>query len=234
MLVNGLSHVDSHYASVFHDCRNVFSCSPESRPDLPVYFYARFLFLPSYLSKTSSLLALNVYTAVHNPITLAGRKRLCQGVLDHVDTRPMLKDIGSPIISIHGKDATLVRAVHSSEFLDGRRSCATTPQALRGGNRTAVVMMKGGHELFQEKKYHISLLIEQIVTGFHDKVRAPPPAVSASEAAEATATPLQEVDINNADDCPSERAKKAVANFRQPSKAYKDKFIDQVVREGRG
>ena len=171
ILVNGLSHVDSHYASVFHDCRNIFACSPESRPDLPVYFYARFLFSPSYLSKTTSSLALNVYTAVHNPITLNERKRLCQGVLNHVDTRPLLKDIGSPIISIHGENDTLVRAIHSSEFLTGRRSCPSIPQALRGGNRTVIAMMKGGHDLFQEKKYHLSLLVEQILTGFHDKIR---------------------------------------------------------------
>ena len=146
VLVNGLSHVDSHYASVFHDCRNVFSCSPESRPDLPVYFYARYLFSSSYLSKTTSSLALNIYTAVHNPITLEGRKRLCQGALDHVDTRTMLKNIGSPIIAIHGENGSLVRAFHSQEFLIGRRSCSTIPQALRGGNRTATVLMKGGHE----------------------------------------------------------------------------------------
>lgn len=171
ILINGLSHVDSHFASIFHDCRNVFSCSPESRPDLPVYFYARFLFSPSYLNKTTSSLALNVYTAIHNPITLNGRKRLCHGVLNHVDTRPMLKDISSPIISIHGENATLVRANHSNEFLTGRRSCATIPQALKGGNRTTLIMMKGGHELFQEKKYHISLLVEQILTGFHEKIR---------------------------------------------------------------
>lgn len=171
MLVNGLSYVDTHFASVFHDCRNVFSCSPESRPDLPVYFYARFLFSRSYLNKTTSSLALNIYTAIHNPITLDGRKRLCQGVLGHVDTRPLLKDIGSPIISIHGENSTLVRSVHASEYGKGRRSCTTIPDALRGGNRTTVVMMKGGHELFQEKKYQVFLLIEQILTGFHDKAR---------------------------------------------------------------
>ncbi|KAL7539222.1 hypothetical protein ACHAXR_009961 [Thalassiosira sp. AJA248-18] len=220
VLVNGLSHVDSHYASVFHDCRNVFSCSPESRPDLPVYFYARFLFSPSYLSKTSSSLALNVYTAVHNPITLDGRKRLCQGVLDHVDTRPLLKDIGSPIISIHGENATLIRAMHSSEFLKGRRSCSTIPQALRGGNRTAIVLMKGGHELFQEKKYHISLLVEQILTGFHDKIRVPRnPADDAN--------PLQEVSLHK------DRERSEIGKFRQPTKKFEDKFIDQVVQEGR-
>ena len=213
ILVNGLSHVDSHFASVFHDCRNVFSCSPESRPDLPVYFYARFLFSPSYLSKTTSSLALNVYTAVHNPITLNGRKRLCQGVLNHIDTRPMLKDIGSPIISIHGENATLVRAIHSTEFLTGRRSCSTIPQALKGGNRTTIVMMKGGHELFQEKKYHIALIVEQILTGFHEKCRVQQESTLDLEALQRELSPSYD-DI-------------------QPSETkIEDVFIDKVVQDG--
>lgn len=218
VLVNGLSHVDSHYASVFHDCRNVFDCSPESRPDLPVYFYARFLFSSSYLSKTSSSLALNVYTAVHNPITLNGRKRLCQGVLNHVDIRPLLKDIASPIISVHGENAALVRVMHAAEYLNGRRNCPTIPQALRGGSRTAVVMMKGGHELFQEKKEQMALLIEQILTGYHDKIREP--AI------------LDEIDPADVKGKSGEQKTKAVYNPK--TKSFEDKFIDNALKKSRG
>ena len=221
VLVNGLSHVDSHYASVFHDCRNVFSCSPESRPDLPVYFYARFLFSPSYLSKTTSSLALNVYTAVHNPITLNGRKRLCQGVLDHVDTRPLLKDIASPIISVHGENATLVRVMHAAEYLSGRRNCPTIPQALRGGNRTAVVMMKGGHELFQEKKDQIALLIEQILTGYHDKIHDPACVDDVNPVGEKV------IKLNGGEN-------KAKDVYNPKTKTFEDKFIDNVLKESRG
>lgn len=221
VLVNGLSHVDSHYASVFHDCRNVFECSPESRPDLPIYFYARFLFSPGYLSKTSSSLALNIYTAVHNPITLRGRKRLCQGVLNHVDTRPLLKDIASPIISIHGENATLVRAVHASEYMKGRTSCPTIAQALRGGNRTAVVLMKGGHELFQERKEQVALLLEQIVTGYHNKNRLPQenPDENSFVALAAVSQIVSE--------------QRNCEEFRQKGKEFEDKFLNQVIEEGR-
>ena len=221
VLVNGLSHVDLHYASVFHDCRNVFSCSPESRPDLPVYFYARFLFSPSYLSKTTSSLALNIYTAVHNPITLNGRKRLCQGVLDHVDTRPLLKDIASPIISVHGENATLVRVMHAAEYLSGRRNCPTIPQALRGGNRTAVVMMKGGHELFQEKKDQIALLIEQILTGYHDKIHEPACVDGANPVG------VKVIKLNGGES-------KAKVVYHPNAKTLEDKFIDNVLKESRG
>lgn len=46
LLVNGATYVDAHLAGVLHDCMNVFACSPPSRPDLPVYFFSRFLFSP--------------------------------------------------------------------------------------------------------------------------------------------------------------------------------------------
>jgi hypothetical protein len=51
LLFNGFSYVDPNIAGILHDCMNVFSCSPPSRPDLPVYFYSRFLFSPGYLAK---------------------------------------------------------------------------------------------------------------------------------------------------------------------------------------
>merc|ERR1719261_328065 len=85
--INGFSFVDAHLAGVLHDCMNVFSCAPATRPDLPVYFYTRFIFSGSYLTQTSTPLALNLYTAVHNPITLEGRVQLCLGALSHVDLR---------------------------------------------------------------------------------------------------------------------------------------------------
>jgi hypothetical protein len=44
VLVNSFLYVDAHYAGVLHDCMNVFAFTPSSRPDLPVYFFSRFLF----------------------------------------------------------------------------------------------------------------------------------------------------------------------------------------------
>lgn len=51
LLLNSFSYVDAYLAGVLHDCMNVFNCAPESRPDLPVYFHARFLFSPAYLGQ---------------------------------------------------------------------------------------------------------------------------------------------------------------------------------------
>lgn len=167
ILINALSFVDTHFASVIHDCRNVFHCSPEERPDLPLYFYSRFLFSDAYLQKTTTSLALNLYSAVHNPITLKGRICLCDGALDNIDLRGIAKEIFAPIVSIHGDEAGLVRPLHASAFLEGREACTNIYQALyhRGGKKTVVVMTQGGHELLQERKRSILLMIEQILTG---------------------------------------------------------------------
>lgn len=73
VLVNAFCYIDSNLSSILHDCMNIFSCSPASRPDVPIYFYSRFLFSKAFLSETTVPLALNLYTAVHNPITLEGK-----------------------------------------------------------------------------------------------------------------------------------------------------------------
>ena len=169
VLVNSLSHVDTHYASVIHDCTNVFGCAPETRPDLPVYFYSRFIFSKSYLVQTSAPLALNLYTAVHNPITIRGRLRLCLGMLANVDTRPLLGDISAPIISVHGDQDELIRPLHAKSYLEGRNASKTIHTALKGvGKRTCILMVKGGHELFQEKKKQMVGVIEQLLTGQYE------------------------------------------------------------------
>lgn len=173
LLVNPLTYVDTHYASVMHDCRNVFFCTPETRPDLPVYFYSRFLFSDEYLEKVTSPLALNLHAAVHNPISLKGRLNLCSGVLSNVDVRPMMKKISVPIISVHGEKSGLVRPLHSASILDGREVCTTIFKALNGGvhQKKSVVIFSpgGGHELLQEKKKSIITLIEQLLCGYHEK-----------------------------------------------------------------
>lgn len=56
LLLNSFSYVDAYLAGVLHDCMNVFNCAPESRPDLPVYFHARFLFSPAYLGQARRVL----------------------------------------------------------------------------------------------------------------------------------------------------------------------------------
>jgi hypothetical protein len=41
---NGWGFVDTYLAGIMHDCINVFQCAPTSRPDLPVYFFSRYIY----------------------------------------------------------------------------------------------------------------------------------------------------------------------------------------------
>ncbi|GMH55632.1 hypothetical protein TrST_g11590 [Triparma strigata] len=175
ILINSFSYVDPHMASVLHDCMNVFSCSPPNRPDLPIYFFSRFLFSPTYLSSVSTPLALNLYTAVHNPITLAGRIQLCLGALSHIDMRNNLKEIPVPIINVQGTQDALVRPMHTDMWISKRdgetksihrclQAHANNPKA----RKTCQIWVNSGHEVFQEKRNQVLQLVEQMVIGYHE------------------------------------------------------------------
>jgi pimeloyl-ACP methyl ester carboxylesterase/CheY-like chemotaxis protein len=116
LTINGWCFLDSYLAGIMHDCINIFENSPPSRPDLPVYFFSRFLFSKEYLAKVSVPLALNIYTAVHNSISMAGRLGLCKGVLQTVDVRPLLKEIDCPIICLHSTQDAFARPLHAEPF----------------------------------------------------------------------------------------------------------------------
>ena len=167
--VNGWAFIDSYLAGVMHDCSNIFECSPPSRPDLPVYFFSRFLFSKDYLAKVSVPLALNIYTAVHNPISLIGRINLCKGVMGAVDVRPLLKEIDCPIICLQSTQDTFARPLHTEPFVHNRGGeVRSIFKSLRDPSKTCIVWMKGGHEVFQECRKQTQVLIEQLLTGFFE------------------------------------------------------------------
>jgi hypothetical protein len=169
VLMNPLSHIDSNVASVIHDCRNVFTCSSEERPDLPFYFYSKFIFSDSYLKKTTTPLAINLYTAVNNPITRRGRIQLCDGVLKNTDVRSIASDIFPPIISMFGKDSVFIRPSHAIAFSEKRKTCCSIQKLFyENGKRSVIISMPGGHELFQERKKDVSTLIEQLLIGHYE------------------------------------------------------------------
>lgn len=169
LLVNSWAFVDSYLAGLMHDCINVFQCSPPSRPDLPVYFFSRFMFSKDYLAKVSVPLALNIYTAVHNPISLKGRVSLCKGVLKSVDLRPLLREIDCPILCIQSTQDSLARPIQSQAFTQSRGGeVRSIFKAFKEPSKTCVIWMKGGHEVFQENKKQSQIIVEQILTGFHE------------------------------------------------------------------
>ena len=99
----------------------------------------RFLFSPAYLASVSTPLALNLYTAVHNPITLEGRIQLCLGALSNMDLRPQLAEIDLPIVAVQATQGALVKPVHTEVFVEHRRGGAEYSEArpLRGAEEPA-------------------------------------------------------------------------------------------------
>lgn len=82
---------------MLHSSLNVFKAFPSNRPDLPVSYFTRFLFSDGYLDNVPRNLALNIYTAVTNPITLEGRVRLVAGALKHRDVKDASKKVSASV-----------------------------------------------------------------------------------------------------------------------------------------
>lgn len=258
LLVNSFAFVDAQLAQFLHDCLKVFACTPESRPDLPVYFHTRFLFSSSYLAWVSTPLALNLYTAVMNPITLDGRKALCQGALTHVDLRGDLERLRIPLLNVCSSQNALVNAGSQTQDLielcglDAVESIGKVLRQKVGQRRkqkqqSCIVWLPSGHEVFQECKQEMLLLIEQLITGFHEMHDAAPPggkvstlqhhsagsAVVSSKKATMTdrGVPSRGSDGNARRDEDDVRAKQKPIPGATANKAssFEDSFIDNVL-----
>lgn len=75
ILLNGFARVDNQLAAVLHSSIDVFSCFSNKRPDLPISYFTKFIFSDDYLQRVDKNLALNIYTAITNPITLEVRRK---------------------------------------------------------------------------------------------------------------------------------------------------------------
>jgi hypothetical protein len=142
--INGFLYPDPQLSSILHSAYQVFDSTPHSRPDIPVSYWSRFVFSEDYLNKINPNLALNIYTAVSNPITNDGRSKIAKGCLQHRDLRgalapdfisnSKLMDINGssiplklhplqvPIIILQSTENLLVNASNVDSFLIGRTS----------------------------------------------------------------------------------------------------------------
>ena len=85
--INGFLYPDPQLTAVLHSAAEMFENNTHSRPDIPVSFWSRFIFSEEYLARVSPNLALNIYTAVSNPITNEGRCKVARGAMQHRDLR---------------------------------------------------------------------------------------------------------------------------------------------------
>lgn len=184
VLCNGFAKVDAQLAAILHSAVNVFSCFPPSRPDLPVTFFSKFLFSDAYLAKIDPNLALSIYTAVTNPITLDGRIRICQGTLHHLDLVNQLQEIDVPLVIVQSVENALVTPANVDPFLQGRvnilhawshqqpqsngdmrgKTSKQLRQVLATPKSAFVSWLRAGHELRQECKTYMTDLMELLVT----------------------------------------------------------------------
>ncbi|KAG3022603.1 hypothetical protein PC128_g11197 [Phytophthora cactorum] len=242
VLLNSFAHVDAQLAQFLHDSAKVLTCTPESRPDLPVYFHARFLFSASYLARVSTPLALNLYTAVLNPITLEGRQALTLGALAHHDLRPDLKRLRAPLISLcsvqnglidAGGHVETILALANLELVDSvgkvlryRRVKSVQQQQSAGHSKrpSCVIWLPGGHEALQECKQDVLRLFEQLVTGFHELNDVP----------HGTSRKLRELSPEKQKSRCEDEPQRGISDNQskkneKPQQNFEDAFIDRVL-----
>jgi pimeloyl-ACP methyl ester carboxylesterase len=142
--VNGFLYPDPQLAAILHASYQIFEAAPHSRPDIPVSYWSKFLFSESYLARVNPNLALNILTAVSNPITNEGRSRLAKGCLAHRDLRGALAPdfvqpppssssdqpnsivsgggvpIQVPVVVLQSTENVLVNASNVDPFIQGR------------------------------------------------------------------------------------------------------------------
>jgi hypothetical protein len=118
--VNGFATVDSQLAAVLHAAAGAFAAFPPQRPDLPVAFWSRFLFSASYIAAVGRSLALNLHTAVANPVGCDGMAAIVRGALAHRDVSALLPALPLPLVLLQSTDDALVNASNVDAFLRGR------------------------------------------------------------------------------------------------------------------
>ena len=167
--VNGFLGLDSQLTSILHSTIKVFSCFPPTRPDLPVSYFARFLFSEEYLKRVNPNLVLNLYTAVANPITVDGRIRICKGALRHKDVASRVSSLNIPLIVVQSTENLLVSPANVDPFLKGRNVTHLWSHQFANGkltesaveevskgvyqpNSACVLWIKAGHEMKQEAR----------------------------------------------------------------------------------
>ncbi|GMH68402.1 hypothetical protein TrRE_jg2915, partial [Triparma retinervis] len=181
--INGFTNVDPQLAAILHSALNVFKSFPGDRPDLPVSYFTRFLFSDNYLSHVPRNLALNLYTAVTNHISLEGRVRLCAGALKHRDMHGVLKNLKIPLVAMQSTENMLVNASNVDSLLEGRnashvwshqlnmnvpedKNCYNMQSlenllgALNRKRGAMVVFVRAGHALGQENKRSVIDLLD--------------------------------------------------------------------------
>ena len=118
--VNGTAQIDRQYAAILHALLDSCDRFPKERFDLPVSYLSRFQFSDRYLARVHPQLALNIYTAVANPITLQGRAALARGALQNYLDIDLLSRVSLPIFALQSTENLLVTPSNVEVIVRGR------------------------------------------------------------------------------------------------------------------
>lgn len=121
--INGFASLDPQLTAILHSSSRLFQSFPINRPDLPVAYFSQYLFSDHYLTKVSKKLALNIYTAITNPITLDGRIRLLNGTLKNKCMKSIVQGLEIPIFVLHSTNNLLVQASNVDTLLHNKEVC---------------------------------------------------------------------------------------------------------------
>lgn len=80
------------------------------------------MFSEEYLNKVGRNLALSIYTAVANPVSLEGRRQVFNSALLHEDLSKEVGTFGVPIVLLQSTEDILVNPANVDPFLRGRSS----------------------------------------------------------------------------------------------------------------
>ena len=204
--VNGFASIDPQLTAILHATLNVFRSFPANRPDLPVSYFTRFLFSNEYLNKVTRDLALNIYTAVINPITLEGRIRLCSGVLNNRDIKKAIAGFHVPIIAMQSNENIFVNKGNITSLIAGRNAqCFNAsewdnkvvetyiPATLRVPEGALVFNVNAGHAVLQECKRKVVKFFDILACPDADYMLAAVQCVKSSKNVENTSSCSKEL-----------------------------------------
>ena len=177
--VNGYLSPDPQLRAILHSAAQLCESAPAARPDVPVAFWSRFLFSDEYLSRVTATLALNIHTAVSNPISPEGRAKIARGALQHRDLRGGL----APDLAPRAVVATLVAPAAAPASAPTSASTATpattavTSVLTLAPVRVPVVILQSTENLLVNPSHVDSLVVGRATSHLwsHQLNSAPPP-----------------------------------------------------------
>lgn len=191
--INGFATLDTQITAILHSSSNIFRCIPDSRPDLPVAYFTQYLFSSNYIEKISRELALNIYTAISNPIALKGRIRLTNGALKDRCMKLTMKQLKVPIFVIQSTENNFVHPSNVDILLDGRnasyiwshqiisdpmlsencfmKNLEEISKTFHGSNSAMAIFIRSGHAIAQEYKKVVVDLLKSLHIQSEDSVR---------------------------------------------------------------